>query len=151
MSSKIRTMQNLRQVAIVFAGLALVILGHGIVFAIDCAEPTRVCELVNSDEEIFTGRVVSPLSDDGTIGVEVLHVYRGSPFGRVDVVVSPLDSAFEAGETYLFYTSPVSQGDRSAHLSNTCSTKRISGVQADEQSVLNQLGGEILRVVCSAR
>jgi hypothetical protein len=61
----------------------------------DCAGPAeRVCELANSNDEGFVGRVVAPMDENGAIRVQVQHSYRGTATGEIFIAVSPLWQRF---------------------------------------------------------
>jgi hypothetical protein len=107
----------------------------------DCAgPPERICQLVNSDDEIFTGRVLSAMDENGAIRVQVLHVYRGRVSGETFVGVFPLWQKFKEGETYLFFTSR-DRSQPSFRENEPCITKPISLAGPDELAFLSSLGG----------
>ncbi len=106
----------------------------------DCAGPVdRVCQLVDSDDEIFTGRVVSKMDKDGNIRVRVLHRYRGTASGEIPVAVSPIWQKFKEGETYLFFTARDGTDPDSPRGNEPCITEPASLVPPDELSFLSNL------------
>jgi hypothetical protein len=124
-----------------FAALPLV-LPFCRAFAQDCAgPPDRVCELANSDDEIFTGRVLSKMDENGNIRVQVLHLYRGTASGKISVAVSPIQQKFEEGETYLFYTARDASTSDSLRENEPCATKPASFAEPDELAFLSSLAG----------
>src|SRR5580700_4092290 len=118
------------------------ILAAGRALGQDCARPPdRICELANSDDEIFTGRVLSAMHENGAIRVQVLHVYRGGVSGEIFVGVSPLWQKFKEGETYLFFTSRDRSQPDSLRENEPCISKPISLAGPDELAFLSSLGG----------
>jgi hypothetical protein len=108
------------------------------VLAQDCVPPVRVCELANSEQEIFIGRVVSSMDETGSVRVQVLRTYRGLASGEITVAIVPTPGLRE-GETYLFYSSRAVKNHRVWHQSDVCSTKPLSSVAPDELAVLDGL------------
>jgi hypothetical protein len=129
-----------RQWPIVFllAWFGLMSPANSRVLAQDCVPPVRVCELVNSEQEIFVGRVISSMSETGSVRVRVLRTYRGSVSGEIVVAVLP-PRGFQEGETYLFYSSISVKNHRVRHWSDVCSSKPLSSVAPDELAVLDGL------------
>jgi hypothetical protein len=132
-------MRRLWRIAFLLSGFAAVLAACPGVFAGDCAPTARVCELVNSDEDIFVGRVVSSMDQTGSIRVQVVRSYRGSASGEIVVSVATLQPELEKGETYLFYASSVKKNSGARRASDSCSTKPLSSVRPDELAILDGL------------
>jgi protocatechuate 3,4-dioxygenase beta subunit len=106
----------------------------------DCAgPPDRLCQIANSDDEIFTARVLSKMDEDGTIRVQVLHLYRGTASGKISVAVSPLYQKFREGETYLFFTESDPNDPDSPRSNELCMTEPASSVPTEELALLKSL------------
>jgi len=132
-------MRRSHLIASFFAASALILPPCG-AFAQDCAgPPDRICQLANSDDEIFTGRVLSKTDKNGNIRVQVLHLYRGTASGEIPIAVSPIRQKFEAGETYLFYTARDANSPDSPRENEQCLTKPASLAQPDELAFLSSL------------
>jgi hypothetical protein len=108
------------------------------ILAQDCMPPVRVCQLANSEQEIFVGRVISSMDETGSVRVRVLRAFRGSASGEIVVAVLP-PREFREGETYLFYSSRTVKNHRVWHRSDVCSSKPLSSVAPDELAVLDGL------------
>jgi hypothetical protein len=72
-----------------------------------------VCELINSDREIFVGRILGPVTDEPLEWrMHVVRSYRGAATGDIVVEVwsggdLPSLAKLTIGESYLFYVSKV--------------------------------------------
>jgi hypothetical protein len=80
--------------------------------AAECGpRPANVCELVNSDDDIFAARVLAAVPDDPfSWRVRVVRTYRGVVSGDIVVRVFshgdlPAPAHLEIGQSYLLYTS----------------------------------------------
>jgi hypothetical protein len=121
------------------AGFAVLLSASSSVFAVDCAPRAKACELVNSEDDIFVGRVISPIDQTGAIRVQVLRVYKGLVSGEIVIDFGPWDVTFQTGESYLFYSSPAEQDHGARHESDACLTMPLSSVKADELACLDGL------------
>ncbi len=131
-------MPRSRLVVYFFVAFALMLPLCG-AFAQDCAGPFRVCELANSDDEIFTARVLSKMDENGNIRVQVLHLYRGTASGKISIAVSPFYQRFREGDTYLFFTVRNATDSHAPRISEQCITEPASLVPPDELAFLKGL------------
>lgn len=128
-------------IALFFAALPLV-LPCGRAFAQECVgPPDRICQLADSDDEIFTGRVLSKMDEKGNIQVQVLHLYRGEASGQIPIAVSPIYQKFREGETYLFFTGRDPTDPGSPRINEQCATEPLSVIEPDELAFLSSLRG----------
>ena len=101
--------------------------------------PVLLCDLVNSDDEIFVGRILPSEGAPLDWRMRVLHSYRGSAKGTIVVQVgSHYDSglaSLDIGKDYLFYASKIVEDG---------TVKRTTGIACANWGALESVSREEL-------
>src|SRR6185436_53641 len=122
----------------------------------ECFE-AELCQRVNGDVNVFVGKILTEIDDDGAVRVHVVRSFKGSAKVDIPVVVIPIGllgiPSYEIGESYLFYASKASDnGVTTRHAGGCAGAAKLKEVSREELSFLEGLGfgkqtGDVFGVV----
>ena len=131
--------------SIVVLGVVLVALGLPRSSSANECIGATLCARVNGDVDVFTGKVLTEMDDDGAVRVRVVRSFKGSAKGDIPVIVFPAGEIgipeYEIGGSYLFYTwKEKEDGVIKRHYGGCGRAFKLEEVDREELDFLEHLG-----------